>query len=157
MKKIDQRVTQRFAVAAGILMTRVFSADPSPNPRRLAFACGPASNGPAISRAHPTFDVLGMGFRPGKEWKGPSEVFVEEMRDGTLRTWDDCQFWAHDHEGPLYLLTDDRDVCFSYDGNALVILGGDPDGREEGIRRARVRLLEAARRVPANIAHQRMM
>lgn len=159
MKKIDERVGQKFAIATGMLMTRVFSTPLQPNPRRLMFACGPAL--PAGPPAKPApglkFDVLGLGFRPGKEWKGPSEVFIEEMRECQMRVWAGCRLYASTLAGPIYVLTDDPDVCFSYDGNSLVLLTGSPDDRDEGMLRAKAALRAAARRVPDDIEQHRMM
>lgn len=40
------------------------------------------------------FDVVGLGFIPGREWKGLVEVFVEEMRDNEAKVWTGCSFWA---------------------------------------------------------------
>ena len=159
MKKIDKRVGQKFAIATGMLMTRVFSTEPLANPRRLMFAGGPATRKATLTTPNPDlkFDVVGLGFRPGEEWKGPSEIFVEEIRDGEPRTWADCRLYASTATGPIYVLTNDPDVCFSYDGNSLVILSGSPDDREEGVRRATALLRMAARRVPDGIEQLRMM
>ncbi|KQT33690.1 hypothetical protein ASG29_06670 [Sphingomonas sp. Leaf412] len=159
MKKIDVRVSQKFALAASILMTRVFSTDLRPNRRRLMLACGPAMPGKKIAMPNPDmkFDVLGFGFRPGKEWKGPSEIFVEEMRDGELRIWPNCRLYASTATGPLYVLTDDPEVSFTYDGNSLVALLGRPDDHAEGALRAKALLREAARQLPEDIEQQTMM
>lgn len=159
MRKIDEKIGRKFALAAGILMTRVFSTPLQPNPRRLMLACGAAISGKRLAVPTPSlkFDVLGLGFRPGKEWKGPSEVFVEEMRGGELRIWQDCQLYASTDTGPIYVLTKDPDVCFSYDGNSLVLLAGRPDDSEEGALRAKALLRNAARSLPDDIERQRMM
>lgn len=159
MKKIDGRAAQKFAMAAGVLMTRVFSAPFPTNERRLAFACGPASPKATISMPGPMskFDVLGLGFKPGREWKGPTEIFVEEMRDGQIRRWTNCSLYASTPTGPIYVLTEDPETVFSFDGHSLVITAGVPDDRAEGIARAKVLLREAARRVPADIEGQTMM
>lgn len=159
-KRIDEAVGQKFALAAGVLMTRWFSTPLPPNPRRLLLACGPASPGSRIAMPNPDlrFDVLGLGFRPGREWKGPSEVFVEEDRGDGLKVWANCSFWADDQPGgPLYLLTEDHDVCFSYDGHSLVPLSGDPGDRKAGAERARARLRTAARLVPDDLEKHSMM
>lgn len=159
MKKIDNSIGQKFAMATGILMTRVFSTELPANPRRLMFACGPT-----MGRACPTmpnrelrFDVLGLGFRPGKEWKGPSEIFIEEMRDGEIQTWTGCRLYASTATGPIYVLTADPEVCFSFDGNSLVPLLGCPEDSDEGVLRAKALLREAARRLPEQIEQHRMM
>jgi|GEM_PF-5730362 len=147
--KINEQIGQKFAIAAGMLMTRVFSTPLEPNPRRCMFAAGPASTTPV---APPTrdarFDVVGLGSIAGREWQGPVEVFVEELRDGKVNVWTGCSFWADTLDGPLYLLTNNSDVCFSFDGHALVPLTGDPGDRVAGIKRAQVRLKEAALRLP---------
>lgn len=158
-KKIDAAIGQKFALAAGILMTRIFSTPLPTNARRLMFACGPACA--RIKNAMPDpnlkFDALGLGFVPGREWKGPSDIFVEEQRDGATRVWTNCRFWCDDLGGPFYLLTDDPDVCFSYDGHSLVPLVGTPDDRLGGIERARSRLKTAARLVPEDFDKQNIM
>lgn len=159
-KKIDERVGQKFAIAAAILMTRVFSTSLEPNPRRCAFAAGPASSGAPIAPPSPDakFDVVGLGFIPSREWKGPVEVFVEEFRENEAKVWTGCSFWADTLDGPLYLLTNDPDVCFSFDGHALVPLTGDPGDRAAGIKRAHDRLKQAALRLPLEeIERHRMM
>jgi len=159
MTKINEKVGQKFALAAGILMTREFSTPLQPNPRRLMLACGRALPGKQLATPNPElkFDVLGLGFRPGKEWQGPWEVFVEETRDGQLRSWTNCQLYASTDTGPLYVLTDDPEVCFSYDGNSLVLLAGRPDDSDEGVLRAKALLRRVARSLPDDIEHQRMM
>jgi len=112
MRKIDNKVGRKFAMATGILMTRTFSTQLQANPRRLMFACGPVMRGPCLTMPNPDlkFDVVGLGFNPGKEWKGPSEIFVEEMRDGKLQTWTHCRLYASTATGPIYVLTADLDV-----------------------------------------------
>ncbi|MGY2733578.1 hypothetical protein [Sphingomonas sp. UYP23] len=159
MRKIDERVAQKFALAAAILMTRVFSTPLPTNTRRLMLACGPALPGKRLARPNPElkFDVLGLGFRPGKEWKGPAEVFVEELRDGELHSWTSCQLYAATETGPIYVLTNDPEVCFSFDGNSLIVLVGRPHDSDEGVLRARALLRIAARRVPEDIEKQRIM
>ena len=159
-KKIDDQIGQKFAIAAAMLMTRVFSTPLEPNRRRCAFAAGPASAGVPVAppSSDSKFDVVGLGFTPGREWKGPGEVFVEELRDGEAKVWVDCSFWADTLDGPLYLLTNDPDVCFSFDGHALVPLTGEPGDRAAGIKRAHTRLKEAALRLPLEeIERHRMM
>lgn len=159
-KKIDEEIGQKFAIAAGMLMTRVFSTPLAPNQRRCAFAAGVATMGASVAPPDPNsrFDVVGLGFTPGREWRGPVEVFVEELRDGEAKIWIDCSFWADTLDGPLYLLTDDPDVCFSFDGHSLVPLIGDPGDRAAGIERAGKRLKQAALRLPLEeIERHRMM
>lgn len=85
-------------------------------------------------------------------------MFVKEMRDNEAKLWAGCSFWAGTHDGPLYLLTDDANVCFSFDGHALVPLVGDPGDRVGGIKRAKARLKQAALRLPLHeIERQRIM
>lgn len=159
-KQIDEEVGQKFAIAAAMLMTRVFSTPLTPNQRGCMFAAGPASTGASIAPPSPAskFDVVGLGFIPGREWKGPVEVFIEELRDGEAKVWTDCNFWADAFDGPFYLLTNDPEVCFSFDGHALVPLDGEPDDRAAGIKRAHARLKEAALRLPLEeIERHRMM
>ena len=71
MKKIDESVGQKFAIAAGMLMTRVFSTEPQPNLRRLAFAYGPAKPARTAHPAEPGPEVrrpgLGVHSRQGVE------------------------------------------------------------------------------------------
>lgn len=159
MKKINESIGQKFAFAIGMLMTRVFSTELESNPRRLAFAYGPATPRalPALPNPELKFDVLGLGFTPGKEWKGPSEVFVEEMRDGELRIWPNCRLYASTDAGPLYVLTEDSEVCFSYDGSSLIILSGCPEDLHEGVRRAKALLHIAVRHMPDEFEQHRMM
>lgn len=159
MMKIDGMIGQKFALAAAILMTRIFSTQLQTNPRRLMVAFGPALPGKRLAMPNPElkFDVLGLGFRPGKEWKGPSEIFVEEMRDGELRIWTDCQLYSSTDTGPIYVLTDDPEVCFSFDGNSLVLLAGRPEDSDAGVLRAKALLRATARSLPDDIEQQRMM
>ncbi|RUN78425.1 hypothetical protein EJC47_00685 [Sphingomonas sp. TF3] len=159
MTKIDVSVGRKFAIVTGILMTRVFSTKLEANPRRLMFACGPATSDAtfALPNSDLKFDVLGLGFRPGKEWEGPSEIFVQEMRGDELRIWTNCRLYASTVIGPIYVLTDDPDVCFSYDGNSLVPLSGFPEDHIEGVLRAKTLLPLATRRVPDGIEQHRMM
>lgn len=160
MKKIDEQIGQKFALAAAVLMTRVFSTPLEPNQRRCAFAAGVATGGERIAPPDPDFkfDVVGLGFIPAREWKGPVEVFVEEMRAGEAKVWANCSFWADTLPGPLYLLTDDPDVCFSFDGYSLVPLAGEMSDRAGGIERARKRLREAALKLPMeDVERNRMM
>lgn len=103
------------------------------------------------------FDVVGLGFNPGKESKGPSEIFVEEMRDGKPQTWTDCRCMPPPATGPIYVLTADLDVCFSYDGNSLVPLSGYSDDCDEGELRVKALLRVAALRLPSDIEQHRMM
>lgn len=141
-------------------MTRVFSTPLEPNQRRCTFAAGVAANGAMIAPPHQDFkfDVVGLGFVPGREWKGPVEVFVEEMRGGKPNVWANCRFWSDTLDGPLYLLTEDPDVCFSFDGYSLVPLTGEPDDRAAGIERAHTRLREAALRLRMeDVERHRMM
>ncbi len=159
-RKIDDQIGQKFAIVAGILMARIFSTPLKPNPRRCSFAAGPASVRARVTLPSPDsrFDVVGLGFIPGREWKGPVEVFVEEMRDNEAKLWTGCSFWAGTHDDPLYLLTDDANACFSFDGHALVPLAGDPGDRAAGIKLAQARLKQAALRLPLQeIERQRMM
>lgn len=159
-KKIDEKTGQKFAAAAGMLMTRVFSTPLQTNQRRCMFAAGLATNRVSSATPRPDlkFDVVGLGFIPGREWNGPVDVFVEELRGGEAKVWSSCNFWADALGGPLYLVTDDPDVCFSFDGYSLVPIAGEPDDRAEGIERARKRLREAALKLPMkDIAKHRMM
>ena len=58
----------------------------------------------------------------------------------------------------IIVLTDDPDVCFSFDGHSLVPLIGDPGDRAAGIERAGERLKQAALRLPLEeIERHRMM
>jgi hypothetical protein len=159
MRKIDAKVGRKFAIATGILMTRTFSTELEPNPRRLMFTCGPALTGKMLAMPKPElkFDVLGLGFRPGREWKGPSEIFIEEMRDDELNVWTGCRLYASTDTGPIYVLTADPELCFSFDGNALIALLGRPVDSEEGVRRARDLLRTTVSCLPEEIEHQRMM
>lgn len=159
MKKIDESVGQKFAIAIGVLMTRVFSTEPQPNLRRLVFAYGPAKppTQPTLPNLDLKFDVLGLGLTSGREWKGPSEIFVKEMREGQLRIWPNCRLYASTSTGPIYVLTHDPDVCFSYDGNSLVALSGCPEDRNEGVMRAKALLRKAVRLLPDEIEQHRMM
>lgn len=154
---INKKTCQKFAVAAGVLFTRVFSKVPEANPRRLAIGCGPITNRRISPNPDSKFDVLGLGFRPGREWKGPVQVFIEEMRTDRSVVWENCRFWTSIVDGPLYVLTEDKDVCFSYDGYSLVPLGGRVPDPEEGAQRAIARLCEAARRIGDNYERQTMM
>ncbi len=158
MKKIDVKIGQKFAISTGTLMTRVFSTKLEPNPRRLMFACGPALPNSRRARPNPElkFDVVGLGFRPGKEWKGPSEIFVEEMREGELRTWTNCRLYAATDNGPIFILTENQEVSFSYDGNSLVLVLGWPEDHLEGALRAKALLRMAARSLPDDFEQQRM-
>lgn len=155
---INRRVCEKFAMAAGVLLTRVFSQEPEANPRRLAFACGPIMKGPAIS-ANPDsrFDILGLGFKPGREWSGPCQIFIEERPADELVVWENCRFWTDVLDGPFYILTEDEDVCFSYDGYSLVRLSGTPSDRDAGAERALERLRDAARRAPDNYERRSIM
>ena len=158
-KKIDELIGRKFAISAGVLMTRVFSTPLEPNQRRCAFAAGPAINRGKVAPTHPAskFDMVGLGFTPGREWKGPVDVFVEEMRDGQTKVWTSCSFWADSLTAPLYLLTDDPNVCFSFDGYSLVPLTGDPGDRVEGNKRAHKRLRESALKLPLEDVEQHRM
>lgn len=160
VKRIDTRIAQKFAIATGVLMTRLFETPPDRNERRLMFAAGPALEGtsPSVQASHPEFDVVGLGFRPGKESKGPTRIFVEETRGGAFRSWVHCRLWAaNDLPEPLYIATEDPDVCFSYDGYSLVPTSGRLWDLEEGARRAMARLRAAARLVPDDIQRYTMM
>lgn len=53
MKKIVEKVGQKFPIATGILMTRMFSTQLPANPRRLMFACGPVMRGPCLTMPNP--------------------------------------------------------------------------------------------------------
>lgn len=162
MKKVDDQIAQKFAIAAGMLMARVFSTPIKTNQRSCMFASGSAAAGalPTLPGPDSKFDVIGLGFVPGREWKGPAEVFVEEFRDGESKRWTNCRFWADTKDTPFYLLTDDPELCFSFDGYALVPLFAQPggDNQEAGIKLARARLKEAALRLPLDeIRRHRMM
>lgn len=90
-KKVNDGIGQKYVAAAAVLMTRVFSTPLAANQRRLMFACEPAMPDAEIkTEPHLKFDILGLGFTPSREWKGPSEIFVEELRNVTLRTWKSC-------------------------------------------------------------------
>lgn len=160
MKKINVEIGQKFSIAAAVLMTRAFSTPLPTNRRRCAFAAGPATTGSLVAPPSPDtkFDVVGLGFIPGREWKGPVEVFVEEVREVDAKRWDGCSFWADSFEGPLYLLTSNPEVGFSFDGWSLVPLIGDVSDRAAGIARASKRLKEAALRLPWDeVERQSMM
>lgn len=158
MKKIDQRVGQKFALAAAILMTREFSTPLRANQRRLSFASGVATADEAVATPTPDlkFDVVGLGFRPGREWQGPSNVFVEEMRDGEQLIWTNCQLYASTNTGPIYVLTEDPEVCFSFDGDSLVRFFDEINDKPEGLLRAKALLRETARRLPNDLKGQQM-
>lgn len=158
-KRIDEVVGRSFVLAAGVLMTSVFPQAAQPKRRRLAFACGPASppGRPSPPTPHPRFDIVGLGLIPGKEWKGPRDIFVAEQRDGEMRLWTNCSFWTDRPDGPLFLLTGDPNVFFSYDGYALLPLSRAPTDRRAGEQLALARLRAAARRAPTNVETHRMM
>lgn len=158
-KSVDEVVGRSFMMAAGILMTAVFPKAVQPNRRRLAFACGPASppGRPSPLSHHPKFDLVGLGLVPGREWKGPREIFVAEEREGEMLLWSNCSFWTDRPDAPLYILTEDPNVFFSYDGYALLPLSHAPTDRRAGERLASARLRTAARRVPTDVECNRMM
>lgn len=157
-RKIDQRICNKFIIAAGVLMKQDWSDHPSTNSRSLMFAYGETSGRPHVGPIRDMkFDVLGMGFKPGREWSGPAEVFVEEVRGGTTKVWSDCRFWCDAAGGPLYVLSKDGDVSFSFDGQSLVVLSVGPSDPDEGADRARSRLRAAARLAPTNVEWRRMM
>ena len=57
-------------MATGIMMTRAFSTPLEANPPRRMFACGPARGRDAVTPDRgpiAQFDVLGLGFKPGRE------------------------------------------------------------------------------------------
>lgn len=162
MNKVDDQIVQKFAIAAGMLMACVFSTPLQTNQRRCMFATGAATAGRSIAKPSPDskFDVIGLGFVPGREWKGPVEVFVEEFRDGESKIWANCRLWADANDTPFYLLTDDPQLSFSFDGHALVPLFAQPGGDDQaaGIKLAQARLKAAALRLPLDeIRRQRMM
>ena len=79
------------------------------------------------------------------------------MRAGEVRIWRDCRFWADAIGGPIYLLTSEPEVSFSFDGHSRVALTGTMGDREAGSTRAMARLRSGARLVPDDFEVSTMM
>ncbi len=91
-RKIDDQIGPKFAIAAGMLMARIFSTPLKPNPRRCSFAAGPASGGSGLARPKPDsmFDVVGLEVirsncrlsNDGSAWGAGVRSHAGSRRDG---------------------------------------------------------------------------
>ena len=122
----DVVAASRFVEATQIAMTSAHAAGHLPNNRPVVF--GSARTGEekrllALASAEGN-DLVCLGFEPGFEDQGPCNIAVYEVRDGYLNVWSDCDPVQTSDPTRIVLHSRIFDVCFSYDGRAIVAVTG---------------------------------
>jgi hypothetical protein len=90
-------------------------------------------------------DIVHFAFDPAWPQSRLKHVDVFAERYGVVFRWTECDLWAPADGGPLLIMPKGLNVCFGYDGLALISLEERPThALGEGIARARTRLRFAA-------------
>ena len=150
--KIDENVAMDFAAALSTMICFRRPPDIAPNPRPAMFLVGPACDDQGFEQLSRDqgMDLIRLGFEPGREQAGPTNISVYEERNGVLNVWKDCSPWAQSAQGPIVVLANDRSVGFAYDGEAITMIWGgpSPQGFDEGAKLGRAMLRAMVRCIP---------
>lgn len=159
-KDLDSTVTNRFVVAASLLLRQLPHPPTGQLEPSVMFSTGPVGwmTRADLDREIPRvgLDIIHVEFEVGREGDGPANFMVAAMDGGRLRHWPSCAPWAFREDGPLVLVPRRGSICLGYDGTALRIVPERP-GRHDlgpGTERARAILAVVAARVPPELLTQ---
>ena len=149
----DDETKDRFAIATAELLRQELAPEFANDNSSVVFVHGPpldADTGLSWAEIakETQLDVVYLAFAPGRERFGPMSLNIFAERWGIVFRWLDCVLWAPKDGGSLLAMPQGLNVCFSHDGKALISHEARPaQSLRNGVSRARIRLLRAARAV----------
>ena len=151
-----EEIANRFTIAAAELLRHDLDPAFADDAASVVFLIGPPLDGATTDQmslvAKDTgMDLIYLAFEPDRERFGPIGVGIFSERWGAVFRWTDCVLWAPKKGGPLLIMPKGINVCFAYDGRALLSFPSRPThALSAGIKRAHHRLRRAAWSVTAD-------
>ena len=146
----DVETANLFVGATMKAMTDHATADLAPNERFAMFGsvlAGEEYVGGTLARAD-GIDYVSITFDPGEEHRGARGVAVFEWSGGGLNAHTRCEPWMSADGSVFVLRPKGGNVCFGYDGRALVAIARTPEmDAAAGVARARAVIRSIAEKV----------